>query len=224
MKNKEIQEKRIREYFIESTKAILKSEGFKNISVRNIADKAGYSYATLYNYFKDVNTLIFHCVKDFQDECKVFVNQKVENVPHGAERIKAITMAYMMYFVEYPSIFDLFYLTKAGEFCNTDVTSNLISKSLDNISDAEWNYCISHNLIKVEEVENIKSQLRLTVIGLLVLYLNRWTPSSYTDFINQANSQVDYILKADKIGVLPLKNDQSEPTVVQNSVISVKIL
>jgi AcrR family transcriptional regulator len=69
MKNKEIQEQRMRGYFIQATKNILKGEGLKSISVRNIADQAGYSYATLYNYFKDVNELIFLCVNDFQEEC-----------------------------------------------------------------------------------------------------------------------------------------------------------
>ena len=65
MKNKELQEKRMKGYFIQATKDILKGEGLKGISVRNIADQAGYSYATLYNYFKDINDLVFVCVNDF---------------------------------------------------------------------------------------------------------------------------------------------------------------
>ena len=55
MKNKIIQEQRIKGYVIQAAKEILKGEGLKSISVRNIADQAGYSYATLYNYFKDIN-------------------------------------------------------------------------------------------------------------------------------------------------------------------------
>ena len=53
MEKKEIQEQRMRGYFIQATKEIIKGEGIKSVSVRNIADRAGYSYATLYNYFKD---------------------------------------------------------------------------------------------------------------------------------------------------------------------------
>ncbi|MBN2263533.1 MAG: TetR/AcrR family transcriptional regulator, partial [Prolixibacteraceae bacterium] len=66
MKNKQIQEERMKGYFVQAAKDILKSEGIKAISVRNIADRAGYSYTTLYNYFKDVNDLVFECVNDFQ--------------------------------------------------------------------------------------------------------------------------------------------------------------
>ena len=57
MKNKELQEQRMKGYFLQATKDMLKSEGLKSVNVRAIADRAGYSYATLYNYFKDINDL-----------------------------------------------------------------------------------------------------------------------------------------------------------------------
>ncbi|MDP4225515.1 MAG: TetR/AcrR family transcriptional regulator [Bacteroidota bacterium] len=194
MKNKEIQEKRMKEYFIQATKDILKGEGLKCISVRNIADQAGYSYATLYNYFKDVNDLIFLCVNDFQEECKLFVTKQTKKTPKGIDKVKATVLAYIGYFVEYPGIFDLFYLARVGDFGNKQTTINVISTSLDDVCDTEWDYCISHHLMPEEKVGNIKNQLKYTVIGLLLLYLNRRTPDSYSDFLNQANTQIDYLL------------------------------
>ena len=41
MQKKEIQEQRIKGYFIEAAKEMLKGEGLKSISVRNIAERAG---------------------------------------------------------------------------------------------------------------------------------------------------------------------------------------
>ena len=89
MKHKEIQEERMRGYFIEAAKEILKGEGLRCISVRNIADRAGYSYATLYNYFNDSKELIYECVKDFQDECESSVKSDTENLSPGKKTIKA---------------------------------------------------------------------------------------------------------------------------------------
>ncbi len=200
MKNKEIQEKRMKEYFIQATKEILKGEGLKCVSVRNIADQAGYSYATLYNYFKDVNDLIFLCVNDFQEECKLFVSSQTSESPNGLEKLKASILAYIAYFVEYPGIFDLFYLTKVGDFGNKQTIINAISNSLDDVCDSEWNYCLSHNLLPVEKVGSIQSQLRYTVLGLLLLYLNRRTPDSYPEFLDQANRQINYLLADFNIG------------------------
>lgn len=194
MKNKEIQEKRMKEYFIQATKDILKGEGIKGVSVRNIADQAGYSYATLYNYFKDVNDLVFVCVSDFQEECKVFINGQMPSDLDGVNRLKATILAYLKYFVEYPGIFDLFYLTKVGDFGNKQTIISVIENSLNDACESEWNYCVEHNAFTLEESDRIKSQLRYTIIGLLLLYLNRLIPKSYSEFMKEANDQIDNLL------------------------------
>ncbi|MGE5356733.1 MAG: TetR/AcrR family transcriptional regulator [Deltaproteobacteria bacterium] len=195
MKNKEIQEKRMKEYFIRATKEILKSEGIKSISVRNISEQAGYSYTTLYNYFKDINDLIFYCVNDFNEECKLFVeNQTKENLL-GKEKFRAKIIAYINYFIEYPSIFELFYIERMGDFGNKQTTINIISNSLDDIYVEELNYCINQNLIRPEKVEIVKSQFKYVVSGLLLLYLNRMIPISYEEFQNQVNVHIDSLLE-----------------------------
>jgi AcrR family transcriptional regulator len=201
MKNKEIQEKRMKEYFIQATKDILKAEGLKSLSVRSIADRAGYSFATLYNYFKDVNDLVFLCVNDFQEECKLFVTNQTRKKPKGLEKVKATVLAYIGFFVEYPGIFDLFYVEKVGDFGNKQTTINVISTSLDDVCDLDWSYCINQNLLPVEKIESIKSQLRYTVVGLLLLYLNRRTPASYAEFMDQANWQIDMLFDLNTNGV-----------------------
>jgi hypothetical protein len=193
MRNKEIQEKRMKEYFIEATKDLLKGEGLKSISVRNIADRAGYSYATLYNYFKDVNDLVFLCVNDFQQECKEFVEIQTQKNQRGEEKLNAMVIAYINYFVEYPGIFELFYMAKVSDFGNKQTTIDLIGNSLDNICENEWNYSVSHKVYDIKSIEIMKSQLKYIVVGILLLYLNRMTPSSYSIFISQVNSQVDHL-------------------------------
>ncbi len=185
----------MKEYFIQATKEILKSEGIKSLSVRNIADQAGYSYATLYNYFKDVNDLVFLCVHDFQEECNQFVADQTRNKANGIDKLKASVLAYMYYFVEYPGIFDLFYLTRVGDFGNKQSTIDLIGKSLDQACEQEWEYCINQNLITNDKVDLLKSQLRYSVPGMLLLYLNRRIPESYSEFIDRSVIQINYLLE-----------------------------
>jgi AcrR family transcriptional regulator len=222
MKNKEIQEKRMKEYFIQATKEILKSEGLQALSVRNIADRAGYSYATLYNYFKDVNDLIFLCVKDFQEECISFVVGQTKKKTKGIEKLKSSILAYINYFVEYPGIFDLFYITKIGDLGNKQTTIDLISKSLDDVCQQDWDYCITHNLVPIEKVENLKSQLRFSLVGILLFYINRRTPVDYAEFVNKSINSIDYLFEINNCEVLS-NNIQNEVLKVQNSIISVNI-
>ncbi|WP_209121884.1 TetR/AcrR family transcriptional regulator [Alkalihalobacillus sp. BA299] len=58
-KNKEIQTIRMMVYFIDATSEIIKNEGMDKITIRKIADLAGFNSATIYNYFEELSHLIF---------------------------------------------------------------------------------------------------------------------------------------------------------------------
>jgi len=193
IERKQIQEERIRGYFIQAAKDILRSEGLKGISVRNVAQNAGYSYATLYNYFKDIRFLVFECVVDFQKECSAFILDKVGNTVPGIERLRAISKAYIEYFVEYPGIFELFYIEKMSAYGNSNETAELIYTFLDRLCEEDWEIYAQIMSLESAFISKLKDQLRFTIIGLLLFYLNRNYPSSYNEFISRMEKQMAYI-------------------------------
>ena len=194
MSNKQIQSERIRSYFIQAAKEMLKGEGLRSVSTRSVAEKAGYSYATLYNYFKDINDLVFECVKDFQLECEEFVKARSRKAKPGKERLKAITAAYVDYFIEYPGTFELCFLERIrGIDTRTELTT-LIYKFLDKLCEDQWVICINEGMDPVK-AENIKQHLRFTVMGLLLFYETRRQPNNYQDFITLVNKMIDDILE-----------------------------
>jgi AcrR family transcriptional regulator len=194
MERKELQEQRIRGYFIEATREILKGEGLRSINVRAVSERAGYSYATLYNYFKDIKELVFICVKEFQDECETLVKNAVENAPRGKERIKAIAKAYANYFVQYPGIFELFFLEKMNSLSGKQPTSGLIFTFLDRLCEEDWNFCIGQNICSDEEAEVRKAVINNLVTGQLLFYMNRMHPETYSEFITGINKQLSLLL------------------------------
>jgi AcrR family transcriptional regulator len=195
MKNKEIQDQRMKGYFIQATKELLKSEGLIGVNVRSVAEKAGYSYTTMYNYFKDLNELIFYCVEDFYNECKEFTEERTANTPDGIEKLKLKIAAYSHYFIEYPGIFDLFFLERMGNLRQKKTATDLISLSLDRVCETDWKYCLDKKLIQSANPELIKSQVRYTIVGILLLYINRMSPETYPEFIQQINNQLDNIIR-----------------------------
>lgn len=76
--NKEIQRKRMLMYFIEATNKIIENEGIENVTIRNVANIAGYNSATLYNYFEDLDHLIFFTsmkyLREYSLELSKFIN------------------------------------------------------------------------------------------------------------------------------------------------------
>lgn len=74
---KEIQKNRIMGYFIEATVKIIREEGIDHVTIRKVADLAGYNSATLYNYFQDLSHLIFFAgmtfLKKFTDDLPHYI-------------------------------------------------------------------------------------------------------------------------------------------------------
>ena len=194
MDRKEIQEQRIRGYFIEATREMLKGEGLRSINVRAVAERAGYSYATLYNYFKDIKELVFICVKGFQEEAEAVIATETSSAPRGKEKINAIMKSYIKYFVQYPGIFELFFVEKMNDIGASQPTASLIYTFPDRLCANEWQYCIANNQISEEKAAVLKEQLRFVVTGMLLFYMHRGQPAGYKDFITMTDAQLNQIL------------------------------
>lgn len=194
MVKNEVQEERMRGYFIQAAKDIIRGEGLKVVSARNIADRAGYSYATLYNYFDDIKNLVFESVKDFQEECLEFIDSYVKIKKPGIERLKQKLKAYMLYFVQYPGIFELFYLERAGDLARKDPTCELIYSFLDKICEEDWQALVSEKRLSAKDAELKRAQLRFITAGMLLFYLNRKQPADYSEFIKESERQIKGVM------------------------------
>lgn len=194
METKQIQEERMRRYFIDSAKNLIRGEGLKSISVRNVAHHAGYSYATLYNYFKDVNDLLYHCVDDFCREAEEFIAGKT-GTKEGIEGVKATVRAYIAYFTEYPGVYELFFIEKMGNFGDKPRTATLITGLLDRLTAPHWERAVALGELTGERAMKYRWQLRYMLPGMLLFYENRMYPSNYAEFMAQVEKVVNDIMK-----------------------------
>lgn len=192
--NKQVQTERIKGYFIRSACEILRSEGLKSISARAVAERAAYSYATLYNYFSDINDLVFECVTVFASECKDFVTSKTNEHPDGIIRLKNVINAYIDYFLEYPGIFELFFLERMGDIGNKQATASTIYLLLDDLCESQWQYCISEGFFTTQQADALKLQIKNNVMGMQVFFQNRIQPQNIQQFQDLVSQQLDAIL------------------------------
>lgn len=76
---KEKQRQRMYRYFIDAATEIVDEEGASNLTVRKIAQRAGYTSSTVYNYFKDLSHLKFFAMirytNDYVEELPIYIEK-----------------------------------------------------------------------------------------------------------------------------------------------------
>ncbi|WP_232319154.1 TetR/AcrR family transcriptional regulator [Sporosarcina ureae] len=82
MKKREIKVKRMLEFFIEATEKVIEEEGIEHVTARKIAELAGYTSSTIYNYFEELNHLIFfgslRFLDDYIDDLSIYMDKEEE--------------------------------------------------------------------------------------------------------------------------------------------------
>lgn len=191
---KQLQDDRMRRYFIEAACEIIKGEGIAAVSVRNIAERAGYSYATLYNYFSDIKELILYCVADFQRECTEMVTMQCAKVPAGKEGIVRRLISYVNYFVQYPGVFELSYTERYSGRDFVQETIDLIYSFPERVCHQDWELLVQEGVFTEERTLELQAHIRALVTGLLVLYTLRRRPMESGVFIQQVERQLRSVL------------------------------
>ena len=106
---------RIKMYFLEAAKEIIINEGVENVSVRKVADMAGYSYATIYNYFTDINDLLWDVKGVMIKDLVELIQKKMHQSVYDIDGIKRLFGTYIAYYFENPNVFKFFYLHQQGK-------------------------------------------------------------------------------------------------------------
>lgn len=198
MNNKEIQKQRMMKYFIDAAKEIIKEEGVKGLSARKVGDRAGYSYATIYNYFNDLNTLLIYCVLDFLEDCyRYMMNYKIED-KDCKQQISTYVSAYLRYFAENPDMFQLVFLEDLGEIPE-ELMGNTHQPSVGKLLRETLMECADKGLIVEGDIELLQNMIGSSVHGKLLFFLKGRNTEGLDDMILAVQEEVEFLMKASKI-------------------------
>ncbi len=193
MKNKKnaIKQQRIQSYFIEAAKTVIKQEGVRNVSVRKIADLSGYSYGSIYNYYDDLDDLLFEVKNSMIYDLMGQMGGQPEEPLQSVEDIKNINCAFADYFIDNPNIYEFFYsypLQKTG-------TTPMDEMGFNESRLLPYEAFVEKGIIKKEDLPTVFNTILYSLFGLLNLYFssNGMTKQKLHEDLSDI---IDYILKA----------------------------
>lgn len=86
MDKKTIQKRRMMSYFIEAAQKIIEEKGIDNVTIREVSDIAGYNSATLYNYFENLDHLLFFASMKYLREYVMDLSNTIKESQNNMDR------------------------------------------------------------------------------------------------------------------------------------------
>lgn len=189
-KRKEIQKARMWKYFLEATEEVINEKGLQKITIREIADKAGYTSSTVYNYFRDISHLKFFAVMRYTQP---YISALPKYMALGNNTIEQWLYAwecFCKHSFKLPEIYSLLYIDNLGKVPDQMVQEyyTAYANELVNLSEEVKSIILEHNIstrssmfikpaiddgfIRQEDVSYIADTTMLIWTGMLTNLLN----------------------------------------------------
>ncbi len=166
----QLKQYRIMRYFIDATIEIIEETGIEGVTIRKVANQAGYTSATLYNYFDNLTHLIFLANMCHLEKYNESLPKCIENCKNPIDVYMSICKCYTKHSFEKPEIFELLFFSqrsdKFEEYTNQyyelypkrekKIKSKMLKKlfHLNNLHNRSFNLllpCIEEGMIEKEE-------------------------------------------------------------------------
>ncbi|AIF44461.1 MULTISPECIES: TetR/AcrR family transcriptional regulator [Virgibacillus] len=147
-KRKEIQKARMWNYFLDATEEIINEKGLQKITIREIADKAGYTSSTVYNYFQDISHLKFFAVMRYT---RPYIQELPKYMALGKNTTEQWLYAwecFCKHSFKLPEIYSLLYIDNLGKVPDELVHEYYAAyaNELVNLSEEVRSIIVEHNI------------------------------------------------------------------------------
>jgi AcrR family transcriptional regulator len=199
---KEIKITRMLEFFIEATEDVIEEEGIENVTARKIADLAGYTSSTIYNYFDELSHLVFFASLRFLNEYIEDLSVYIERADGPIDKYLSSWECFCKHSFNNPEIFSVIFISDLGSEPNelikryykiyqndllklpTEIKMLVLENDLSKRSKAMILEAIDKGNLSNENVEMITDITILLWKGMLTTILNNrsnYSPEKATD-------------------------------------------
>ncbi|MFW6362351.1 MAG: TetR/AcrR family transcriptional regulator [Spirochaeta sp.] len=195
MANREIQEQRVKAYFVQAAKQIVRDEGAAAVKVKRVAEEAGYASGTLYNYFRDLNELLFYCVREFFQESLDHALEYAQDSTDPKTRLLAITEAYSSYFLYNPNIYQLAFLVDLHP-PEDAITGESFQPEIVRIGEELLQQCVREGTVDPAHPETILGLLANSIHGNLLFFLTgRAGKTTEAEVMEKIRREISWVLE-----------------------------
>lgn len=204
-------------YFIEATRQIIEKNGIETVTIRDVADMAGYNSATLYNYFNDIDDLIFFTSLGYLKDYIQDLNRYIKDSKNALDRYLGIWRCFCNHSFAQPRIFHAIFFEKYSNTLNHDIKeyytifpeelgdqnedlramllgNNIMERNLTILQS-----CIKEGYIKEENTHPINEMIVLVYQGMLSRILSKQVEYTIEEATEKIITYINQIIKSYEI-------------------------
>jgi len=193
MEKMSVRKKRTLHDFIKAAKEIIEKEGVSQVTARKVGKLSGYSYATIYNYFKDLKELLAYCALDYLKDCSkemMAIDTKALDIVGIIQKYNA---TYFKFFAENPQLFQLVFLEDLGDYPSQLMRKNEGLEAgyllLQHLKD-----CAAKGLVPKKDVSTIHQLTIASVHGKLLFFVNNRDHTTIEEIIKMLNEETKFMI------------------------------
>ncbi|QZY53574.1 TetR/AcrR family transcriptional regulator [Crassaminicella profunda] len=216
MNKKIIQKKRMLRYFVEATHQVIEKEGIDHVTIRKVADLAGYNSATLYNYFKNLDHLIFFASIKYLKEYALNLPYYIENAKNAMDTYLGIWECFCYYSFQKPKRYYALFFDKHHDLTQNTIKEyyEIFSYELDehfknilpmflkqDIYDRNMiilEPCASEGFVKADYLKEINEMTILIYQGMLLKIINEQTDLPIDEMVENTLKYIKQIIQSYK--------------------------
>lgn len=148
MTKKDVQRKRIMTYFINAANKIIEDEGIEKVTIRKVADIAGYNSATIYNYFENLDHLVFFAAMKHIKDYALALPGYLKDANNALDRFLNIWKCFCHYSFKNPEIYYAIFFANLHKDLENYVVEyyELFPEELNNKLDGVSTMLLKHNI------------------------------------------------------------------------------
>ena len=188
-------------YFIEAASQIIEEEGLEAVTIRKVADIAGYNSATLYNYFENLDHLIFFSQLKHLKIYVVHLSDYVRDAKNALEKYFLIWEFFCYHSYQEPLVFHTLFFEKfkqplrhmmeeyytlfpeESEGISEDIEPMVMNQDLYKRNMSLLVNCMNEGLLREDHLEGLNEMSLLVYQGMLQRMLAKqsdYTPKEAT--------------------------------------------
>lgn len=208
-KKKKLQRQRMLTYFIEAAAEIIKEEGMDAITIRKVADSAGYNSATIYNYFENLDHLIFLASLPFITPYTKSLGNYLKQDKNALEKNFAVWESFFSHSFASPKIYHAIFFSQRNRTATNDMkqyydlfpqdlsdageesTEFLLLQSIFDRTEMLIEQCVKEGFIRKEDVKELAEMCVFLYDGMLDKVLQ--TGAEHIDTVQMTEKAMKYI-------------------------------